>query len=126
MKAPGDARRRILLLFSFGIAAPSLLLGYLAFRGIQNDRALVEQERRSEYRLIAARVGESLDERIAQIERSLDRATEGLQNEELEDAVESLDDLRLREPAIQGVFILLGDSSVRVVSPRPAFSDGAG
>ena len=125
MKAPGDARRRILLLFSLGIAAPSFLLGYLALRGIQNDRALVEQERRNEHRLIAARIGESLDERIGQIERSLDRATEGLRNVDLDDAPESLDDLRLREPAIQGVFFLLGDGSVRLVSPRPVFSDGA-
>ena len=43
MRAPGDARKRILLLFFFGIAFPSFLLGYLAFRGIQNDQALVER-----------------------------------------------------------------------------------
>ena len=126
MKAPGDPRTRILLLFSLGIAAPSLLLGYLALRGIQNDRALVEQERRNEHRLIAARIGEFLDEQIGQIERSLDRATEGLRDVDLDDASESLDDLRLREPAIQGVFFLLRDGSVRFVSPRPMFSDGTG
>ena len=126
MKTPGDARTRILLLFSLGIAAPSFLLGYLAFRGIQNDRALVELERRNEHRLIAARIGESLDEQIGQIERSLDRATEGLRNVDLDDAPESLDALRLREPAIQGVFFLLRDGSVRLVSPRPMFSDGTG
>ena len=126
MKAPGDPRTRILLLFSLGIAAPSFLLGYLAFRGIQNDRALVELERRNEHRLIAARIGESLDEQIGQIERSLDGATEGLRNVDLDDAPESLDDLRLREPAIQGVFFLLRDGSVRFVSPRPMFSDGTG
>ena len=124
MKPPGDARRRILLLFSLGIAAPSFLLGYLALRGIQNDRALVEQERRNEHRLIAARIGESLDERIGQIERSLERATEGVGNPDLDDAPHSLDELRLREPAIQGVFFLLRDGSVRLVSPQPVFSDG--
>ena len=31
-------RRRIILLFGLGIVLPSLLLGYLAFRGVQNDR----------------------------------------------------------------------------------------
>ena len=126
MKAPDDARRRILLLFSLGIAAPSFLLGYLALRGIQNDQALVEQERRNEHRLIAARIGESLDERIGLIEGSLDRVTEGLRDLDLDDALEPLDDLRIREPAIQGVFFLLGDGSVRIVSPRPLFSDPAG
>ena len=32
MRAPGDARKRILLLFFLGIGVPSVLLGYLAFR----------------------------------------------------------------------------------------------
>lgn len=141
MQAPDDARRRILLLFSLGIAAPSFLLGYLALRGIQNDRALVEQEQRNEHRLIAARIGESLDERIGLIEGSLDRVTEGLRhldldnadfddtdldNTDLDNALEPLDDLRIREPAIQGVFFLLRDGSVRLVSPRPLFSDTQG
>ncbi len=126
MKPPGDARTRILLLFSLGIAAPSFLLGYLAFRGIQNDRALIEQEQRGEHRLIAARIGESLEARIGQIEGSLDGVMEGLGNADLDDALESLDDLRIREPVIQSVFILLRDGSVRLVSPRPVFSDGVG
>src|SRR5512143_652707 len=41
----GSRQKRVLLLFLLGIVAPSLLLGYLAFRGIQNDRALLEQTR---------------------------------------------------------------------------------
>ena len=39
-------RRKILLHFFLGIGLPSLLLGYLAFRGIQNDIALLEKEPR--------------------------------------------------------------------------------
>jgi len=31
--------RRILLLFSLGIGLPSVMLGYLALRGVQNDQA---------------------------------------------------------------------------------------
>ena len=42
----GDVRRRTILLFVLGIALPSTLLGYLAFRGIRNDQALLERERR--------------------------------------------------------------------------------
>ncbi len=126
MKAPRDARRRIFLLFSLGIAAPSFLLGYLAFRGIQNDRALVEQQRRNEHRLIGARIGESLSERLGQVERALDRATERPPSVDVADAPDSLDAVRLREPVIQALFLFLGDGSVRVVSPPPLFSDGTG
>jgi hypothetical protein len=32
--------QRIIVLFLFGIGLPSLLLAYLAFRGIQNDQAI--------------------------------------------------------------------------------------
>lgn len=125
MKAPGDERRRIFLLFSLGIAAPSFLLGYLPFRGIQNDRALVEQQVRSEHRLIAVRIGESLDARIEGIERALDRTTGGLPEVGLDRAPEVLDDLRLGEPAIQGFLLLLPDGSVRFQSPRPLLSTGS-
>ena len=68
MRAPGDARTRILLLFFLGIAVPSFLLGYLAFRGIQNDQALVERERQNRHRQIAELIADSLDAGIARIE----------------------------------------------------------
>ena len=41
--------KRIPLLFVLGIGIPCLLLGYLAFRGIRNDQALLEKERTSEH-----------------------------------------------------------------------------
>ncbi|MDP2914077.1 MAG: hypothetical protein Q8O91_01335, partial [Candidatus Aminicenantes bacterium] len=41
----GHKRKRIIILFFMGIVLPSLLLGYLAFRGVKNDRALVEKNR---------------------------------------------------------------------------------
>ncbi|MHC4510859.1 MAG: ATP-binding protein [Planctomycetota bacterium] len=49
-------RRRILLHFLLGIGLPSLLLGYLAFRGIRNDVALLEKERLSEHTAIAQQI----------------------------------------------------------------------
>ena len=53
LKAPANKRRRIVLLFALGIVLPSALLGFLAFRGIQNDRALLEKERLEANRKIA-------------------------------------------------------------------------
>ena len=64
-------RRRIVLLFGLGIVLPSLLLGYLAFRGIQNDRALVEKERAEEIRRTAERALAAVDDRMADAESAL-------------------------------------------------------
>ncbi len=66
-------RRKIVLLFGFGIVLPSLLLGYLAFRGIQNDRALVEKERLEEIRQTADQIVRVVDEEITAIEAALSK-----------------------------------------------------
>ena len=44
MRISIQKRKRIPLLFFFGIGFPCVLLGYLALRGIQNDQALMEKE----------------------------------------------------------------------------------
>ncbi|MFC1766405.1 ATP-binding protein [Planctomycetota bacterium] len=61
-------RRRILLHFFLGIGLPSLLLGYLAFRGIQNDVALLEEERLNEHNTLAQQICESINDTISAIE----------------------------------------------------------
>jgi hypothetical protein len=122
MRAPSDARKRILILFFLGIAFPSFLLGYLAFRGIQNDQALVEQERQNRHRGIAALIAESLEARLAQIEQLFDRTTSALAEAEPEEVLQVLDSLRLREPLIQGVFLIEASGEVRLVSEALLFS----
>ncbi|HSM36122.1 MAG TPA: HAMP domain-containing sensor histidine kinase [Longimicrobiales bacterium] len=100
-----DARTRILLYFLLGIAAPSGLLAYLAFRGIQNDRALVERERRLQLEHTATRI---------------DGALEGL----LEDAgqdiasspLDSLEAIVARWPLVEAVFTVDPDGAARVVA----------
>jgi len=47
-----------------------LLLGYLAFRGIQNDRALLEKRRLEEHHKIAELVIRSIDVSIFEVERT--------------------------------------------------------
>lgn len=122
MRAPGDARKRILLLFFFGIAFPSFLLGYLAFRGIRNDQALVERERQDRHRGIAELIAGSLDASVARIEQSLDQTPSALQGAEPHDLPPGLDSLRLREPLIQGVFFLERSGAVRLVGRTLLFS----
>ena len=60
---------KILLHFFLGIGLPSLLLGYLAFRGVQNDQALLEKEQRSEHSAIAQQITETIDGRILEVEQ---------------------------------------------------------
>ena len=58
MQTTADKRRRILLLFLLGIGLPSFLLGYLAFRGVRNDQALLERQSVSGLWRISAEGGE--------------------------------------------------------------------
>jgi len=52
---------------------PSLLLGYLAFRGVQNDRALLEKERLDETRRTADHVIRTVDDGITAVEIALSK-----------------------------------------------------
>ena len=71
LKSPTHKRRRIILLFALGIVLPSLLLGFLAFRGIQNDRALLEKERLEASRRMADKVIREVDDKISAVETAL-------------------------------------------------------
>ena len=56
MKRLKQKQFRILFLFILGVGVPSLLLGYLAFRGIRNDQALLEREKREDSTLPEVRI----------------------------------------------------------------------
>ena len=53
-------RRKILLLFLLGVGAPSVALSYLAFRGIRNERALLEQRRAGEHRAVSRFISDTM------------------------------------------------------------------
>ncbi|MGD8360604.1 MAG: hypothetical protein PVJ04_04180, partial [Gemmatimonadota bacterium] len=125
MRAPGDARKRILLLFFLGIGVPSVLLGYLAFRGIQNDQALVERERQDRHRRIAEVVAGSVDAAIARVEQSLRQQISAPQGAESPSGHPGLDSLRLEEPLIRVVFFLERSGTIRFVGQPLLFSKKA-
>jgi anti-sigma regulatory factor (Ser/Thr protein kinase) len=124
MPSMGDSRRWILTCFLLGIALPSGLLAYLAFRGIQNDRALVERERRHEFRQVADRVRQSVDRRLAAVEGELGRVLSS--PDVLEpDLRADLQRLMDEEPLIDAVVAMDTGGEVRVVTgdaPRLARS----
>ncbi len=115
METSINKRRRILLHFLLGVGLPSLLLGYLAFRGIQNDQALLEKQTRNEHRAIGELIAQSVNESIGAIEGAfLDTIAthRGLNDTTLSPALENL---KSENPLIEEVFFL--ESSGRTLFP---------
>jgi signal transduction histidine kinase len=67
-------RRKILWLFLLGVGIPSLALGYLAFRGIRNELASLEQRRLEEHRAVSRLISDALAQEITMAERAVARA----------------------------------------------------
>lgn len=99
-------RRRIILLFGAGIVLPSLLLGYFAFRGIQNDRALLEKERLEETRQAADRVVEAVDDEMTAAETGLLKTAAALPQTPTVDTMAALRGLAASSPLIEQIFYL--------------------
>jgi len=106
-------RRRIVLLFGLGIVLPSLLLGYLAFRGIQNDRALVEKERLEDTRRAADRVTRAVDDAIASAEEALTKAVGDQPGKSPAELAPALEKLAAGNALIEQVFYLMDFNEVR-------------
>jgi signal transduction histidine kinase len=107
-------RRRIVLLFGLGIVLPSLLLGYLAFRGIQNDRALVEKERLEDTRRAADRVTRAVDDAITSAEEALAKTVANQIEKPSAELAPALEKLAAGNLLIEQVFYLKDFKEVRL------------
>jgi len=99
----GDVRRRTILLFVLGIGLPSGLLGYLAFRGIRNDQALLERERREDLWQIASVAVATHDSGLVAVGRALDSALAQAESAGVRPGP-SLGELTARHALIEAVF----------------------
>ena len=108
-------RKRIPLLFLIGIGIPCLLLGYLAFRGIQNDQALLEKERLNEQRKILELITRTVEENILKAEQAFLYLMAGNQEIGQPGFIRSTDSLRNRNPLVEELFIL--DNSGEILYP---------
>ena len=105
-------RTRIVLLFFWGIALPSLLLGYLAFRGVQNDRALLEKNRADEHRSKSEEIGQILDDHILATEQA---CQEFLLNKDLNNPsgeVAQLNSLKSEYPLMGEIFSIVSSQRI--------------
>jgi signal transduction histidine kinase len=98
-------RKRIPLLFLIGIGIPCLLLGYLAFRGIQNDQALLEKERLNDHRKILELVNRSVEEDILTVEQTFLLMFTKNQDIYQPELIRSIDSLKKQNPLVEEVFI---------------------
>jgi signal transduction histidine kinase len=111
MASFGDVRRRTILLFVFGIGLPSSLLGYLALRGIRNDQALLERERRGDLRRIASVTVAAHDSCLVAAGLALDSAL-AMADSTGQAPQPSLSELAARHPLVEVVFRLSRDGAV--------------
>ncbi|MCX6568267.1 MAG: hypothetical protein NT147_04355, partial [Candidatus Aminicenantes bacterium] len=114
-------RRRIVILFGAGIVLPSLLLGYLAFRGIQNDRALLEKEKLEETRRTADRIIRKVDDAIAAAETALSNAVADRSGTPSSGQARALEQLAAGSPLIEQVFYLQSHKDIRFPIARSLY-----
>jgi len=113
MKPALPKRTRIILLFLFGIGGPSLLLGYLAFRGVQNDQALLEKNRANEHWEIAEKVSQSLDDRLRAAEQAFQEFLLKRDRDNRSEMIVQFDNLKTKNPLIGEVFTILSSRQIR-------------
>jgi len=99
-----------------------LLLGYLAFRGIQNDMALLEKEQLNEHNTIAQQIIESINEKISAIEEAFLDSIVNHQTPQRGSAVlRSLERLKSRQPLVEEVFFFESAEHVQLPLAKLVF-----
>jgi signal transduction histidine kinase len=99
-------RRKLPLLFLLGVGIPGLALSILAFRGIRNELALLEQRRLEEHRSLARQIGDTLASELDQAEGGLSRIVAGSAEDSSSALLRSLDSFERRQPLVDAVFFL--------------------
>ena len=81
MKKKGEIKRqRILIYYALAIVLPCLILGFLAFRGIKNDQALVEREQRNNLLETGQQIIRETDAYLSSIEESFAEIIDSIAN----------------------------------------------
>lgn len=114
MEFPLLKRRRLALLFLLGVGVPSLALSLLAFRGIQNELALMEQRQLDEYRALAAQLSDSLLDRIDRAELSFSRLVEAEEGGSPAEMASAFDSLKAHHPLVDVVFLIDEDERIHL------------
>ncbi|MCJ7582074.1 MAG: hypothetical protein MUP98_16300, partial [Candidatus Aminicenantes bacterium] len=106
MKRLKQKQFRILFLFILGVGIPSLLLGYLAFRGIRNDQALLEREKREELQSLAETITIEIENTVSQTEQSFIELIVELLTSETSALNQKLNTFKDKNPLVKEPFFL--------------------
>jgi hypothetical protein len=131
MKRKGETKRhRIIIWYVLAIVLPCLIMGFLAFRGVKYDQALVEREKRSDLieagGLIIMETDaflSTIENDFAEITRNIDAPSERIFHDSL------LDQFSLKNKGIAGIFFMPDDNKLsKVFEPfyRIGQEEGAG
>jgi signal transduction histidine kinase/tetratricopeptide (TPR) repeat protein len=126
MELAGKKRKKILFLFLFGIGLPSLLLGYFAFRGIQNDQALLEKRQLDDHQRAAEQVVSTIDQSISDMEQTFIQAFSDQENSEEPRFLRSLQGFKNRYPLVEEAFLFRNADEIHFPGAELLFlSDGS-
>lgn len=114
-------RRKLPLLFLLGVGIPGLALSILAFRGIRNELARLEQRRLEEHRSLARQIGDTLASEMDRVEDALSRLVAGRGENVSGALIRSLDSLEARHPLVDAVFFLERSRTLRLPTAQLLF-----
>jgi len=118
-------RRKIAFLFLLGVGIPSLALSYLAFRGIRNELAFLEQRWLDEHREISRLIGDTLAQHFTRVDQAFGSAIANRDKSQPDDPPADLTNLRGLHPLVEEVFYL-ENSAVELLAADLLFlSDGS-
>jgi signal transduction histidine kinase len=109
----GHKRKRIFILFFMGIVLPSLLLGYLAFRGVKNDQALVEKNRLDDQRRNAESVIRTVGANVSAVELDFQKTLAARPSVAPDEFLQSLEKFKLEHPSVEDIFLFLDAGQIR-------------
>jgi signal transduction histidine kinase len=112
MEIPLLRRRKITLLFLLGVGIPSLVLAYLAFRGIRNEAALLERRRLNEHRAISELVSDTVDAQVTRVEQSFSAVISNYEDVIDPGLATALDSAHAQQPLVEEVFYFEGPETV--------------
>jgi signal transduction histidine kinase len=105
MKRFTGKRKRIFFLFFLGIVLPSLLFGYLAFRGIKNDQALWEKNRLNEQRRLGELITRTIEASISAVEQDFQITLSSRDKISSLILIQDLNKFKLEHPLVEEVFV---------------------
>ncbi len=121
MKRLKQKQFRILFLFILGVGVPSLLLGYLAFRGVRNDQALMEKEKREELQILSETITSEIESSISQTEKSFMALVAEEPGAETSAILEKLNVFKDQNPLVKEPFVLENEGGIQFPAAKLLF-----